>query len=1775
MSRRSPIEVYNEARESLAAYLDTAYRIGHPLVAQERGELIRQDGVTAQMPFVETTPPFLLKNRLRDVVNPFTPSSLVRLFEGHVLGRRSLYAHQQHALENCWEPDGSPRNLVIASGTGSGKTEAFLLPILADILREAETWPEGVPNLPSVGRLHQGTWHHRRLGEARVAAIRAIILYPMNALVNDQVARLRRILATDTAIDFIERTYNGNSIYFGQYTSRARVSGHWSNSNRLREWRQYIARIQADWASLEQQEANDDDGDWIRPDGPEMYCRWDMQEAPPDILVTNYAMLEYMLLRPIERSIWEATAEWLNMSEDNHLTIVLDEAHMYTGARGSEVAYLLRRLYDRLGLTHDKTRCIATSASLGEGEGSEAVVRRFASRLFGSPPERFEVIRAETEQLETDVPPDSEFRRAVADFQRRLDAGQPISIAADGLIETLGRDSVGEDSSSRLADALATDPHIKRLQQLTARKAVAWRELCEKLWAVDCQGDESEKATAGLLAAGAYARPGGDSARDTPPLVPTRLHMIFRGIPGLWACMRLDCPAVRERFRGNRPCGKLYAEPRLWCECGARVLEVFTCRFCGLMFLGGIPDDPALAGRASLWPYEADLEGLSRDERLQRFHLFIIEEPGSDRGVQYRSWGTTRIVDRTDPMSIPVWDEPGRQLDNNTRDPRPWMCPRCNGYAYRRKSGSIREVIEPLDTMGHQAFAVLTEEFFRLQPGTGLTPDLQPDSVETGWGSWQVGPMPPEPAEWVNSGRKIITFADGRQHAAVFAGDLAYSHRRDVFRQMMYVALCRQQGEAISSLNLHTEVMRLCVQTAIDPLDKPDGGGDVDYWALRRVDPAEANRRAGDEVWAAIRREISDRQLGFEAIGLARWLPAPGGDIRNLQQVPRFPGFTQDESSILLANVVRILMIQDVVMPENSDPYHWGQIAGGGLPSKIVALESRENAFRWSHEGRNRLIRYLRSLLRHRVDVSLDRLMAALWDVLIRGGLLRHTILGPGTWGVPITALALAPLPDAVFACDHCGFLSGETIDGICIRCGGRSTARTRAELEQIRPNYYRRSAVRAMQEHVPDPFPLHVREHTGQIGVDEALSRERHFKGKFRTTGNTPDDPYKDRVDVLSVTTTMELGIDIGDLSAVGMRNVPPTVANYQQRAGRAGRRGDGVASVFTMALHLSHDQYYFTRMSNMVAGQVRYPELHLENQEIAHRHVRAWLLDLFFQRIQTSVGPNIVESWGNIRDFRQIGTNALANFIQQERDSLTQRANSMLPGGMPIADWLEALPEEIDLAIQRRSWSDDMPFMDLLLQAQLLPRYGFPIDVVSLWTHEPDLTSRFSEPVERDRGIALSEYAPGGEIVVDGYIHKSIGLFDPFGNGSENQPNGWYYDCVNCRHVEAEETSSDSPPPQLLQCFICGSPTDPQRTLTPSGFRTEWHRQLVYRGGGRDIAGYTPFARLLPGEGPIYGEPILGGRIRTSQHRGALLMVNTGPSGAGFLVCPDCGCAVDDPAAHRRPIWRHGRWEIRPCHQSQRNRVVLVHKFYSEVIVIRVLWDDELWADPTLVAGKASLYSLGYALLRSASAYLQVDPSELAMGVRPYSQTDQLGSIWVGGDVYLYDTLPGGAGYAREIAANLGDIAGLALTSVEECPTQCDTACHRCLLDYSNQRHHGLLDRRLAADILEYLLEGRRPSLSVEYERILLDRLHWFSTDDALLEIRILPDLGAFAVLNKRDGRKAVVKPVHTLQYGNREARLALAAETGIPSIVLAPAFELSRQPFSVWRRAMEESR
>ena len=199
---------------------------------------------------------------------------------------------------------------------GIGKTECFYLPILADILREAVHWPStNGPAGPGEWNARRKQWQHGRRHEARPAGMRAIVMYPMNALVNDQLRRLRTTLDSSESLAWQQNELRGNLIHFGRYTSQTELPGHPEEDRGRRRWKEYAGKIATGWESVGEDLRSS--GGWPRPDGAEMLSRWDMQAAPPDILVTNYSMLEYMLVRPIEADIFEKTREWLAMSPDH------------------------------------------------------------------------------------------------------------------------------------------------------------------------------------------------------------------------------------------------------------------------------------------------------------------------------------------------------------------------------------------------------------------------------------------------------------------------------------------------------------------------------------------------------------------------------------------------------------------------------------------------------------------------------------------------------------------------------------------------------------------------------------------------------------------------------------------------------------------------------------------------------------------------------------------------------------------------------------------------------------------------------------------------------------------------------------------------------------------------------------------------------------------------------------------------------------------------------------------------------------------------------------------------------------------------------------------------------------------------------------------------------------------------------------------------------------------------------------------------------------------
>ena len=397
-------ETIAELHRSLRDYVEATYHISHPTLVELRRALLDQQAVISQRPYLESTPRYQSGASFVNIsgLHP----SVTQVLAG-VTGRLVYdppYAHQATAMQTVLV-DG--RSAVVMTGTGSGKTESFLLPILGKLAIEARTKPGSFQSRP---------------------AVRALILYPMNALVNDQLGRLR-LLFGDKSIAGQFMQWAGRPARFGRYTSRTLYPGvrdPKKDQQRLKPIGDYyVSHLEqaAQPPSPQQQRAKDlvdalrvrgkwpakpDLAAWygakgtrwfddknnvfkrcvVMPGDPELFTRHEVHQAPPDILVTNYSMLEYMLMRPLERPIFDKTREWLHSDPSNTLLLVVDEAHLYRGAAGAEVALLLRRLRKRLEIPAERLQVICTSASFNVG----SYAGQFAAQLTGKQETDFRII---------------------------------------------------------------------------------------------------------------------------------------------------------------------------------------------------------------------------------------------------------------------------------------------------------------------------------------------------------------------------------------------------------------------------------------------------------------------------------------------------------------------------------------------------------------------------------------------------------------------------------------------------------------------------------------------------------------------------------------------------------------------------------------------------------------------------------------------------------------------------------------------------------------------------------------------------------------------------------------------------------------------------------------------------------------------------------------------------------------------------------------------------------------------------------------------------------------------------------------------------------------------------------------------------------------------------------------------------------------------------------------------------------------------------------------
>jgi ATP-dependent helicase YprA (DUF1998 family) len=1767
--------------EGLCSYLEAQYHIRDDSLIQERARLLAEPAAVTQLPFVEATRVYELGKPYQDLDIPRPARDLLVRLAGLNPGVGVFerpYIHQAVALEAFLRDS---EDLVIATGTGSGKTESFLMPILGTLALEASERP----------------------ASANMQGCRAVLLYPMNALVSDQLGRIRRLFGDNRVANILAET-RGRRIRFGMYTSRTPYPGPRSG---IRDSRYIRPIFEEFYLRPDFDPALRDDlirkGKWpckdllgffgadkitettvktgkkkgqirrsqnfknrlkTQPQDTELFTRHEMLVCCPDLLITNYSMLEYMLLRPIERSIFNQTREWLGSDERNQLILILDEAHMYRGASGAEVALLIRRLQARLDIPRHRLRCILTSASLGRGKGASAAVLQFARDLTGLVDDSSHRVRliTGTDERRSGARPGTATEAALlaafdlAGFQQFAITQAPAREAVKRLADTTGWSPLPEDESlaQYLFDRLTGWGPAEELIRSLTGQSIEFSQLATRLFP-DVERAQAESATQTLLALVTFAK----RQRDDRVLMPTRLHLFFRGLPALYACTNRFCSHRREKLPpegGEFLLGCLSTQPRVACDCGSRVYELLTHRDCGAAFLRAYLRAPTgdflwhepsgLVGRdqvASLCPAQLLVDGephakaLAKDEATEAWI-----DVATGRLIRVKPPDTTQFLRVYVPTTTPQ-DLGQRQALEFGR------CPVClRGWKKRTK-------IMDLATKGEAPFANLVKAQVVNQP---------PQREE--------GPVAP------NGGRKSLLFSDGRQKAARLARDIPREVELDSFRQAIALAaadLIGIKSEAKPTRQLYIAFASVASRYSLSFFDRRDQRTLRNHIRTFETDYAGDLREALDGDWdpgeiparyqEALLRQLCSTFYSLAAATVGFLAPARLAINRLLQELRKLsPKVTEDQVRDLGTAWIATLLDEVAFNKDISESVR--QTIGGYYQST------------WGSRGV--LDEALRQIVSESANIqgpALGQLEQCLREALcVQDGSL--FFLDPNKVKLEID------LNRHWFQCRECTSLTPVAPFGRCPNCAGKQLQK----LDPERSHYIRsrngfwRDPVRRVLERKARPVHISAEEHTAQLSQRDAgvvhATTER-YELRFQ---DILIDLEAGPIDVLSCTTTMEVGVDIGSLVAVGLRNVPPQRENYQQRAGRAGRRGSAVSTVVTYGQGGPHDSHYFHNPADIVSGDPRKPLVKIDNQKIARRHVHSYLIQTFFHGVLDELGQapagqsgSLDSALGSTRAFFAGTTDSafsllkFAAWVKKEvidpSRPQTERVVSWLPRAIAVdrASWVRHIaqdlldrlgvlakefqkrigneitiaeeeaftdsseqPQEANAPVNGTTDEGSDPdklaspaygaqlmeaaaledaegslLLNFLFDKGLLPTYAFPTDLCSFLIEKPVRRKGWTEIVAKERpqqaiGKALSEYAPGRLIVVDKETYRSGGVGAAVLSAVRDRA-APLFEATNLRHYVfcpacsyVQEPSAD-PNGRYISCPLCGRPGELEqaRMITPEVFHPERGRPIAEQDRDQEFTYATSAQFPVPIGHEDIGSwtPIGTNGSFANVPDQLLIIVNKGEKehNTGFDVCDKCGFArlADDtiPERHERPYllpWIRGE-RPPPC-DGEFHRVFLGHQFRSDLLLLRVQieppFSDELHSSVAMHALQDALRTLAEALLLAASYALSIDPAEFSAGFRlvPKEADHPLRA-----DVYLFDTLAGGAGYAAQAAQDLESILRGRLTDIlRSCPKSCDRSCYDCLRHYGNQFWHESLDRNLALTLLNYLLNGAVPA-------------------------------------------------------------------------------------------------
>jgi ATP-dependent helicase YprA (DUF1998 family) len=1530
------------------------------------------------------------------------------------------YVHQLEAWKLLTGED--RKSVLVSSGTGSGKTECFLVPLLDDLAREVDA-------------------------SGRLTGVRAVMLYPLNALIASQEERLRHWT----------RPFGGR-IRFALYNGL------------LREKRQ-VDVAEAEKAAPEQ-----------------VVDRQTLRADPPPILLTNNTMLEYMTIRRQDKRILEKSLGKLRW-------IIIDEAHSYIGSAAAEVSLLLRRVLQAFEVEAKAVRFVATSATLGGSDDTgRDQLRTYLADLAGVSRDQVQVVVGERETVRLPTP----------------SLGGPL------------------DLGNR--DDLLLHPAVQRLVREAELGAVPLSRI-------------GRHADACGVAVKAVVEAVADHGGETPVL-PIRVHKFLRAVPGLWSCLNPACEGPKP---DGWPFGGLLFQRGEACpHCNASAFEMLCCRECGEPWLNAFdngdridpartpPDEDEFAAAGG-----EDDSAAGDDE--EEGGVAGTAAPGARRLIATRplSGLGQRVVD---PTTGAVPDRRGAGLElwmsNIVED---GSCPRCHAS----QSAKVASPLRP----------------FRFG-APFLIQNASPTMLEG------VAPAPHGEGALPSAGRQLLSFTDSRQGTARFAANIETMSERSYVRGFIYHLAQKAvaQAEPARRQELEAAIAELRPIAAANPIlsghlrsmeEELAGGAKPVTWkkAVQALAGDVMANRWIREVWRdrddrfrrdpdafaefLLLRELDRRPRranAVETLGLAKLVfpqieklteastPRPlrenGFDARAWKD---FLYFLID--SPIRANFVlriahadarwllpRSAFLRQIVGPgrdkQNRSDLSWP--AARPIGTKSGAVRLLELALDLDSAGGED-----RSVINDVLNTAWDQVSPVLAGAGSTFALdFNYAEIAPvaEAWLCPVThrvlpRLALGRTPYGIRGAPPDGpqsptslafprlpliFPSDDTDRDLIVDFLQRNPMVAELRRQGQWNNLSERAAILA-------PY-FRVEEHSAQQPPHRLRSFEKEFK--------------LGAINMLACSTTMEMGVDIGTVEAVLNTNVPPSIANYRQRVGRAGRRGQSFASSLTYARDTPLDREAFGDPVGYLARALRPPQVKLDSERIVQRHVNALLLSRWFREAnaqlaktkcgdffgytpeatQVPVSGAPAEQFGlwleaptteaavaaNIKAL-VVGTalEGRPGHLAAARSAFAEAAEAFGRAWRALDEQARTLEDTArrSLEMQIRRLSGE-PLLKELANRSVLPGHGFPNSVVPFINDcrevrardhargeeesEASPNRRYDYP-SRNADIAIREYAPGAQVVIDGLVWTSAGVTLNWrrpasdDEAREIQSIRQHWKCGDCG-----ETGVKLLRPTV--CVNCGSDRlDTGRFLEPAGFRVDWlaephsdtdHVAYVEPEAPRISAGEADWTPLL--------DPALG-RIRATSD-GRVFNHSRGANKKGYRICLECGRTAEfgepDLDDHLPLMPRRGHTGLcpgvgRPFTITE--PMALGHEIITDVVELQ----------PVALSDPGAAWALASAVREALARRLGIETREVGLAVD--RRAGPLGRVTH--SIYLLDQAAGGAGYTPQVLGALREILAAARRQLE-CPAQCERGCSACILSADLYGQQEIVDRKSALAFLDGLL-------------------------------------------------------------------------------------------------------